>query len=155
MIQSQKAIPEPLPSHLPATPSCSNLFQPSTQGWVRSTEIEIPTLEIVPPIRRERHRFPARTLHCKRGNENQKFSTSTNRRSEDVIILQEPFRIPLTDPELYEESDNKIHHHGRVDTHREVAQVVTNDWCNEVVKTGCREIPVEEVGWKGYSESGG
>ena len=56
---------------------------------------------------------------------------------------------------MYKEADNEIHHHRRVDTDREIAQVVTNHWCNEVVKTGFRKIPVEEVEWKGHSKFDG
>jgi hypothetical protein len=56
---------------------------------------------------------------------------------------------------LYEEANNEIHHHRRVDAHREVAQIVTDHRRNEVVKTSFGEISVEEVERKGHSESEG
>ena len=90
------------------------------------------------PIRRKNHCPPTGPLHGKRGNKNQQLRPSPNRRSDDIIIPQEPGRVPPTDPELHEEADEKVHHGGAVDADGEVTEIPAQDRGEEVVEADVR-----------------
>jgi hypothetical protein len=92
-------------------------FAPSTQCRVRSAIIKVPRLEIIPPIRRERNRFSTCTLHCKSRNKYQQLRSSTDGRTQNIIILQEPFRVASADVELHVEAETEGDHDGGVDAH--------------------------------------
>lgn len=138
------------PCHLHASPF---RYHSPTQSGIRSAVIEVPRLKVVPPIRRKWNSLSTCSLHCKGRDENQELCTSTNGCGENVVILQEPFRILLADPELNEEADGEIHHDRRVDANWEVAEIPADDGGNEVVKPCLWEAAVEEVEWKGNNKA--
>lgn len=65
-------------------------------------------MKIIPPIRRKNHLLPTSPLHSKGRNENQKLRTPTNRSRQDIIILQEPFRVFSADVHLDEEAESEV-----------------------------------------------
>lgn len=81
---------------------------PLPQRRIQRTIIEISALEIIPPIRRERHCRTTRPLNRKRRDENEQFRATTNGRGEDIVVPDEPLRVPLADEELHEEADGEV-----------------------------------------------
>lgn len=61
--------------------------------------------------------------------------------------------MSLPDPELHEEADREEDSNGRVDAHRQVAQVPADQWGDYVVESSSWKAAVEEVEGQGNDEA--
>lgn len=104
-------------------------------------------------LRRERNSNTTGALNSERGNEHQKFCTAADCSSQNIIILQEPFRISFSYEELHEETNCEVHHHRRIDTDRKVTKVPAYHGCDEVVEACFGEVSMGEVEGQGNGEA--
>ncbi len=144
---SHKTSPRPL---LPTIP---NPIKHLRQRRIRLTKVKIALLEIIPPIRRKRHRLPTGPLHRKRRHKDQQLCTSTNSRAQDIVILEEPLRVAAADVELDVEAETEGYHDGGVDADGQVAEIPGDDGRDDVVEAHFREGAVEEVEGEGNEET--
>ena len=144
---SHSTFPSPLP------PTISNSIKSLRQRRIRLTKVEIPLLEIIPPIRRKRHRLPTRALHRKRRHKDQQLCTSTNSRAQDIIVLEEPLRVATAHVELDVEAETEGYHDGGVDADGEIAEIPGDDGRDDVVEAYFWEGTVQEVEGEGDEEA--
>lgn len=122
---------------------------------IARTEIKVPALKIIASKRRKRNRFATRALYRKRRHKYQQFRTSTNRRSKNIIVLQEPLWIPPADVELNNEANDEVHRDGGVYTtdRSERILIIANYWREDVGEAELGELSVQEIERDGDDES--
>lgn len=126
----------------------------SRSTGVHHTVVEIVNRGIrVTSPSRERSRLAASTKDCKGQDEDENLGAAIKCGTDDVVVLDEQFRVAATNEPLRDETDDEEHADTGIDADEQPAHVPQDDGHVQVFEHGMFGVAVSQPEWYGDDEA--